>query len=82
MRAFAEAYSEEEIGQRSVGLLPWRHNIALLTKLKEQQARLWYAYKAVENGWSRDILVMQIESDLFARLGGAVTNFERVLPAP
>ncbi len=82
MRAFAEAYSEEEIGQRSVGQLPWRHNIALLTKIKEQQARLWYAYKAVENGWSRDILVMQIESDLFARLGGAVTNFERVLPAP
>ncbi|MFQ4136272.1 DUF1016 N-terminal domain-containing protein [Nodosilinea sp. PGN35] len=82
MRAFAEAYSEEEIGQRSVGQLPWRHNIALLTKLKEQQARLWYAHKAVENGWSRDILVMQIESDLFARLGGAVTNFERVLPAP
>ncbi|MEA5448295.1 DUF1016 N-terminal domain-containing protein [Leptolyngbya sp. CCNP1308] len=82
MRAFAEAYSEEEIGQRSVGQLPWRHNIALITKLKEQQARLWYAHKAVENGWSRDILVMQIESDLFARLGGAVTNFERVLPAP
>ncbi|MBE9110810.1 DUF1016 family protein [Nodosilinea sp. LEGE 07298] len=82
MRAFAEAYSEEAIGQRSVGLLPWRHNIALITKLKEQQARLWYAHKAVENGWSRDILVMQIESDLFARLGGAVTNFERVLPAP
>ncbi|MBE9160084.1 DUF1016 family protein [Nodosilinea sp. LEGE 06152] len=82
MRAFAEAYSEEEIGQRSVGQLPWRHNIALITKIKEQQARLWYAHKAVENGWSRDILVMQIESDLFARLGGAVTNFERVLPAP
>jgi len=82
MRAFAEAYSEEEIGQRSVDQLPWRHNIALFTKLKDQEARFWYAQKALENGWSRDILVMQIESNLFDRMGGAITNFEQSLPAP
>lgn len=82
MRAFAEAYSEEEISQRSVDQLPWRHNIALFTKLKEPEARFWYAQKALENGWSRDILVMQIESNLFERQGGAITNFERSLPAP
>lgn len=82
MRAFAEAYSEEEIGQRSVDQLPWRHNIALFTKLKDREARFWYGQKALENGWSRDILVMQIESNLFDRMGGAITNFERSLPAP
>lgn len=82
MRAFAEAYSEIEISQRSVGQLPWRHNIALFTKLKEKNYRLWYAHKALENGWSRDILVMQIESNLFERLGSSTTNFERSLPAP
>lgn len=82
MRSFAEAYSEEEISQRSVDQLPWRHNIVLFTKLKERDLRFWYAQKALENGWSRDILAMQIESNLFDRQGGAITNFEQTLPAP
>jgi predicted nuclease of restriction endonuclease-like (RecB) superfamily len=82
MRNFAETYSEEEISQRSVDQLPWRHNIVLFTKLKEQETRFWYAQKTIENGWSRDILVMQIESNLFARQGGAITNFTRSLPIP
>jgi predicted nuclease of restriction endonuclease-like (RecB) superfamily len=52
----------------------------LLNKLDDQQERLWYAERAFENGWSRPILDMQIESNLFERQGGAVTNFERTLP--
>lgn len=80
MRAFAEAWPEEQIVQRCVGQLPWRHNIALIEKLKDPQERLWYAQQALESGWSRDILVLQIESNLFQRQGGAVTNFERTLP--
>lgn len=82
MKAFAEAYPEEAIYQRGVGKLPWRHNIALLDKLKTQEQRLWYTEKAIENGWSRDILVWQIESNLFGRQGKAVTNFDRTLPQP
>jgi predicted nuclease of restriction endonuclease-like (RecB) superfamily len=82
MRAFAEAYYEEEISQRCVDQLPWRHNIVLFTKLKDKEVRFWYTQKVLENGWSRDILVMQIESNLFARQGEAITNFERSLPAP
>ncbi|MBE9033497.1 DUF1016 family protein [filamentous cyanobacterium LEGE 11480] len=80
MRSFAEAYPDEELVQRSVGLIPWRHNIALLNKLKATDERLWYAQKAIENGWSRDILVMQIETNLYERQGGAITNFERTMP--
>ena len=82
IKAFAEAYPDEEILQRSVGKLPWRHNIALIDKLKTQEHRLWYAQKAIENGWSRDILVYQIESGLLQRQGEAVTNFDRTLPQP
>lgn len=81
MRAFAEAYPDKAIVQRSVGQLPWRHNIALLDKLKDAQERLWYAEKTLEYGWSRDILVMQIETNLFKRQGGAITNFGRTLPS-
>ncbi len=82
MRAFAEAYPDEAIVQRSAGQIPWRHNQALLDKLKTLEERLWYAQKSLEGGWSRDILVMQIESGLFERQGGAITNFERTLPKP
>jgi predicted nuclease of restriction endonuclease-like (RecB) superfamily len=82
MKALAEAYPDEAMLQRSVAILPWRHNIVLLEKLKDQEQRLWYAAQASANGWSRDILAMQIDSDLFRRQGGAVTNFDRTLPSP
>ena len=80
MRAFAEAYPDVEFILRCAGQIPWRHNQALLDKLKSQEQRLWYAQKSFENGWSRDVLVMQIETDLFSRQRGAITNFERTLP--
>lgn len=82
MRAFAEAYPDEAIVQRSAGLIPWRHNQVLLDKLKTLEERLWYAQKSLEGGWRRDILVMQIETGLYDRQGGAITNFERTLPKP
>ncbi len=82
MKALAEAYPDEAILQRCVAKLPWRHNIALLEKLKSLEERLWYAQQTIENGWSRDILVLQISSQLHRRMGGATTNFEQVLPKP
>lgn len=62
--------------------LPWFHNVVLVEKLKDPAQRLWYAAKAVEAGWSRAVLVHQIEADLFARQGKAISNFDRTLPAP
>jgi predicted nuclease of restriction endonuclease-like (RecB) superfamily len=50
--------------------------------LKNTAERLWYAAKTLEHGWSRAILTLQIETDLFGRQGKAVTNFTRTLPAP
>ncbi len=82
MRAFAAAYPDEQIVQRCVAKIPWRHNIALIEKLKSSEERLWYAQKTLENGWSRDVLVLQVESDLFHRQGGAITNFKQALPEP
>ncbi|NEP54336.1 MAG: DUF1016 domain-containing protein, partial [Moorea sp. SIO3C2] len=73
MRSFADAYPDEQIVQRCVGLIPWRHNIALLDKVKDPQERLWYAAKVIEEGWNRDILVLQIETNLYQRQGGAIT---------
>lgn len=82
MRAFANAYPDEQFVQRIAAQIPWRHNQVLLDKLKSPQERQWYAQQSLENGWSRDILAMQIESDLYQRQGGAITNFEKTLPKP
>jgi predicted nuclease of restriction endonuclease-like (RecB) superfamily len=82
MKSFAEAYPDESILQRGVAKLPWRHNIALLEKLKSSDERLWYAEQAVANGWSRDVMVLQIENQLHLRSGSATTNFDQILPKP
>ena len=65
-----------------VAELPWGHNVILIEKLADPNERLWYAAQAIEHGWSRDILALQIETRLYHRKGRAVTNFSRALPAP
>src|ERR1700733_5406992 len=50
--------------------------------VKVPEKREWYIRQAVESGWTRNVLVHQIESDLYRRQGRAVTNFQRTLPAP
>lgn len=82
MRAFAEAWCDVSMVQEVLALLPWYHQLALLDKLDNQEQRLWYAQKAIEHHWSRNILVMQIETRLMERQGRAVTNFEARLPKP
>jgi predicted nuclease of restriction endonuclease-like (RecB) superfamily len=81
MRAFAEAWPDREFVQQVVALLPWGHNVRLLDAVKAPSEREWYARQAIENGWSRNVLVHQIESGLFRRQGAALTNFSRTLPA-
>lgn len=82
MRAFAEAWPDAEFVQAVLAQLPWYHQLALLDKLPAPEARRWYAVKAIEHNWSRNILVMQIETRLLERSGTAVTNFDASLPKP
>jgi predicted nuclease of restriction endonuclease-like (RecB) superfamily len=80
MRAFAEAYPEEALVQQVVAQIPWGHNVRLLDAVKDLNERLWYIEKTIENGWSRNVMQSQIESGLYHRQGGAITNFQRTLP--
>ena len=82
MRAFAEAWPDSRFVQEVLAQLPWYHQLALLDKLPGLHTRRWYAAKAIEHNWSRNILVMQIETRLLERSGTAVTNFEASLPRP
>ena len=82
MRAFAEAWPDQEFVQAVLAQLPWYHQLALLDKLGTAEERHWYAAQAIQHNWSRNILVMQIESRLMERQGKTLTNFEQRLPKP
>ena len=82
MRAFAEAWTDFAIVQQAVGQLPWGHNVLLLNRIKEQEARLFYVRKAIEENWSRATLEAHIKNRLHERQGKAVTHFAARLPAP
>ena len=82
MRAFALAWPDADIVQEVLAQLPWYHQLALLDKLPGPETRRWYAAKALEHNWSRNVLVMQIEMRLLERSGKAVTNFAAHLPRP
>jgi predicted nuclease of restriction endonuclease-like (RecB) superfamily len=82
MRAFAEAWPEEEIVQQLVAQIPWGHNVRILDNVKTSQDREWYVKATIQHGWSRDVLVHQIESGLHRRQSAAITNFDRALPRP
>jgi len=87
MQAFYGAYEKvaqpaRQIEDMPIFNIPWFHNVVIMQKLKKNEERLWYAQKAIENGWSRTILEMQIESALHLRQGKAVTNFNKTLPVP
>ena len=70
----------EDAPPEPLALLPWGTNLVLLHKLKDPAARLWYACKTLEQGWSRAVLTVQIETKLHERSGKAVTNFAQTLP--
>jgi len=64
MRRFASEWPHREMVQEPLAQITWYHNLALLEKCKEPDSRLWYARKTVENGWNRNVLALQIESQL------------------
>lgn len=82
MRSFAEKYPDIELVKQLVSQLPWGHIVRLLQRVKEPSVRDWYTRKAIDNGWSRSTLELQIDSDAHLREGAALTNFQATLPPP
>ncbi len=82
MRALAEAYPDAEFVQQVVAQIPWGHNLRILDAVNDPDERKWYLRQTIEHGWSRNVLVHQIESQLYQRQGKALTNFAHTLPAP
>ncbi len=82
MRAFAEAWPVKQFVQEVLAQITWYHNLTILDKLKNPDEREWYIRQVIQHGWSRNVLVHQIEGNLYRRQGKAITNFDRTLPHP
>ena len=84
MAKFARAYPDLEFVQMVSAQIPWSHNIAILEKVKEPKQRAWCMQKTIENGWSHNVLIHQIESGLYQRqvTTDKISNFEQRLSAP
>ncbi|MDP3935373.1 MAG: PDDEXK nuclease domain-containing protein [Alphaproteobacteria bacterium] len=81
MRQFAELYPDIEFVQQAVAQLPWGHNVYLMNFVQDKEARSFYIKKAIEHDWSRTVMELHIESNLYHRQGKAVTNFKEKLPS-
>lgn len=84
MAKFAATYPDLEFVQQVVAQIPWGHNVVLLDKVSDADERNWYIEACRKNGWSRNVLVHQIESGLYQRqvLAEKISNFENRLPSP
>jgi predicted nuclease of restriction endonuclease-like (RecB) superfamily len=63
-------------------MLPWGHHVLILKKIKNLSEAIFYIQQTIENNWSRAVLEYQIETNLYARQGKAITNFKNTLPEP
>ncbi|MBK2061080.1 PDDEXK nuclease domain-containing protein [Francisella noatunensis] len=82
MRKFADEFLDSVFVQQVVAQIPWGHIIVLMNKMSDIDARIFYINKTIEHGWSRNILNLQIETNLHIRQGKAVNNFKTKLPSP
>lgn len=84
MAKFAATYPDEQFVQQAVAQIPWGHIVVLLDRFSDETIRNWYIQKTAENGWSRNVLIHQIESGLYERqaLANKVNNFENRLTSP
>ena len=62
MRKIAEEYPDFKFVQEVLAQITWYHNVILMDKIKDIEIRKWYINETVKNGWSSNILKMQIDN--------------------
>ena len=60
--------------------ISWYHHISLLPKVKDEAERAYYITETAQNGWSRDVMLLQIDNGYIHAKGHAINNFEQTLP--
>ena len=67
MKTFYSEYHDDLEFVHLGAQLPWKHNISLIEKVKDRSIRKWYMERCIEEGWSKSILIYQIETILYQR---------------
>lgn len=77
------AQIEDASQKEQLQMVTWSHHCILMDKVPEIPERFWYMQQTSENGWSRNVLAMQIETGLFKRQVNAakIQNFKETLPS-
>lgn len=81
MQTFAKKFNDYEFTQQAAAQIPWFHICLIMDKINTQHEREWYIRKTIENGWSRNVLSIQIDTKLYEREGKSITNFKNTLPS-
>ena len=76
MKRFYNEYKDNEKVQQLVAHLPWGDNVLLFEKIKDMGIRLKYIEGCIQNGWSRSVLLFQIETKYYERIGNSANNFK------
>lgn len=69
-----------EFVQVPLAQISWYHHISLLPKVKDEAQRAYYITETAQNGWSRDVMLLQIDNGYIHAKGHAINNFEQTLP--
>ena len=76
-----QQFADEMVMPDKFAFVPWGHHIELISKCHSLQEAFFYINQVINGNWSRGRLEDEIKGDLFARQGGAITNFDNTLPA-
>lgn len=90
MKSWYSFYSQVDIKlhqdgaefQQTFFSVPWRHHTEIITKCKDINRAIFYINETVAKGWSRNVLLNMLETNLFEVQGKAMTNFAQCLPNP
>ena len=82
MKQFYLEYKDKPILQQLVAEIPWGHNLIIMNKIKDEKEKEYYIKNTIENGWTRNVLNLQIKSNAYQRqvLSTKTHNFNETLP--
>ena len=63
-----------------LALVPWRHQVNIITKCKSVEEAAFYLKECVLKGWSRQTLDNSLKANLYKTHGNAISNFSQYLP--
>jgi predicted nuclease of restriction endonuclease-like (RecB) superfamily len=79
MRQFHMEYREHEKLQPLVGEIAWAHNLAIMSKCKDPLEREFYLRMTRKFGWSKNVLIHQIDNQSYEKSLLGQTNFDQTL---